>query len=68
MAPDEALPDLTCSWCGTLRGSLRFSTKSLTTREPNDFVICDLCVADLYRQCVVNFGPDWPDGGVRGHS
>jgi len=40
---------------------LRFSQSSLVERRDGDLVICDLCVADLYRQCVENLGPDWPD-------
>jgi hypothetical protein len=56
---------LRCSRCGTLRGSLRFSTRGvLGGRKPRDVVICDLCVADLNRQCVENFGPHWPSSGT----
>ena len=70
MAAKQVRSDLTCSWCGTLRGSLRFGKNSLVERTAGDFVICDLCVADLYRLCVDNFGPDWPftGGSVKGHS
>jgi hypothetical protein len=61
VSPEQQAEMLRCSYCGTLRGSLRFSRRSvLEGRKPDAVVICDLCVADLYRQCVENFGPGWP--------
>jgi hypothetical protein len=55
------LPDLTCSWCGTLRGSIRFGNRPPIGGEgERGMLICDLCVADLLVQCRANFGPQWP--------
>ena len=53
---------MTCSWCGTLRGSLMISKRPLIGGGGESrFVICDLCVADLVTQCRLNFGSAWPE-------